>query len=97
MILFGDRGVPDGYRFMHGYAGHTHKLVKPDGSFVYCQFHWRSNQGIKFLTQEKSVELAGLNPDYATQDLFEAIERGEHPSWTLYVQTMTPEEAEKFR
>ena len=37
MILFGDRGVPDGYRFMHGYSGHTHKLVNKDGTFVYAQ------------------------------------------------------------
>jgi catalase len=65
MILFGDRGVPDGYRFMHGYSGHTFKLVKDDGSFVYAQIHARSNQGVKFLTQEKSVELAGKNPDCA--------------------------------
>jgi catalase len=27
MVLFGDRGIPDGYRKMHGYIGHTHKLV----------------------------------------------------------------------
>ena len=97
MILFGDRGIPDGYRKMHGYSGHTHKLVKKDGSFVYAQFHYVSDQGTGFLTQEEGVKLAGENPDYSNQDLFEAIERGEHPSWTFCVQTMTPEQAEKFR
>ncbi|GAA5894449.1 hypothetical protein JCM8208_006244 [Rhodotorula glutinis] len=97
MILFGDRGVPDGYRFMHGYSGHTHKLVKADGSFVYAQFHYQSRQGTKFLTQEESVKIAGENPDYAGQDLFESIEKGEFPSWDFCVQTMTPEQAEKFR
>lgn len=97
MILFGDRGVPDGYRFMHGYSGHTHKLVKADGSFVYAQFHYQSRQGTKFLTQEESVKIAGENPDYAGQDLFESIEKGEYPSWDFCVQTMTPEQAEKFR
>ncbi|POY73677.1 catalase [Rhodotorula taiwanensis] len=97
MILFGDRGVPDGYRKMHGYSGHTHKLVKADGSFVYAQFHYISNQGTATFTQEESVKIAGENPDYANQDLFEAIERGEHPSWDFCVQTMTPEQAEKFR
>ncbi|GJN89689.1 hypothetical protein Rhopal_002676-T1 [Rhodotorula paludigena] len=97
MILFGDRGVPNGYRFMHGYSGHTHKLVKKDGSFVYAQFHYVSKQGTKFFTQAEADKLAGENPDYANQDLFEAIERGEHPSWDFCVQTMTPEQAEKFR
>ncbi|GAA93624.1 uncharacterized protein L969DRAFT_55797 [Mixia osmundae IAM 14324] len=97
MILFGDRGVPDGYRFMHGYSGHTHKFVNKNGDFVYTQIHLRSDQGVKFLTQAKAVELAGANPDYAGQDLFEAIENGHFPSWTMYVQTMTPDQAEKFR
>lgn len=41
--------------------------------------------------------LAGKNPDYAQQDLFEAIERKEFPSWTLNVQIMTPQQAEDFR
>ena len=97
MILFGDRGVPDGYASNNGYSGHTHKLVKKDGSFVYAQFHYKSNQGIKFHTQDQAVKIGGENPDYDRQGLFEQIERGEYPSWTLYVQTMTPEQAEKFR
>ncbi|GAA5897117.1 hypothetical protein JCM6882_001797 [Rhodosporidiobolus microsporus] len=96
MILFSDRGTPNGYRHMHGYSGHTHKLVKDDGSFVYAQFHYVCDQGIKNFTNEEAGKLAGDNPDYANQDLFEAIERGEHPSWTLYVQTMTPQQAEEF-
>ncbi|KAM0756085.1 catalase-domain-containing protein [Meredithblackwellia eburnea MCA 4105] len=97
MMLFGDRGIPDGYRFMHGYSGHTHKLVNAKGEYVYAQFHYRCDQGIKFLTADVATKLAGENPDYAQQDLFEAIERGEHPSWTLCVQTMTPKQAEEFR
>jgi catalase len=97
MVLFGDRGVPDGFRFEHGYSGHTFKFVGKDGKFRYVQIHVRSDQGVKYLTQDKANELAGTNPDYGTQDLFEAIERGENPSWTVYIQTMTPEQAEKFR
>ncbi|KAK4701574.1 catalase, partial [Phenoliferia sp. Uapishka_3] len=97
MILFGDRGVPDGYRFMHGYSGHTHKLVNKNGDFVYAQFHYRCDQGTKFLTQDVATKLAGENPDYSQQDLFEAIDRKEFPSWTLCVQTMTPAQAEEFR
>jgi catalase len=41
--------------------------------------------------------LSGSNPDYGTQNLFEDIEKGEFPSWTVYIQTMTPEQAEQFR
>lgn len=61
------------------------------------QFHYRCDQGTKWLPQDVATRLAGENPDYAQQDLFEAIERKEFPSWTLSVQTMTVEQAEKFR
>jgi len=92
MILMGDRGIPDGYRFMHGYAGHSMKLVNKDNEWVYCQFHMKSMQGTKFLTQEESAE---KSPDYSQKDLYEAIQRGEFPKWTVEIQTMTPREAEE--
>lgn len=38
--------------------------------------------------------MAGENPDYATQDLYNAIASGNFPSWTLYIQIMTFKEAE---
>ncbi|KAJ9154927.1 Catalase [Pleurostoma richardsiae] len=97
MILFSDRGTPYSYRTMHGYSGHTYKFTKPDGSFVYVQIHCRSDQGIKNFNNEEAGKMASENPDWHTEDLFEAIKRGENPSWTVYAQVLTPEQAEKFR
>ena len=91
MILMGDRGIPDGYRFMHGYLGHTIKLVNKNGEWVYCQLHMKSQQGTKFITQEDS---ANYSPDYSQKDLFEAIEKGDYPKWSVEIQTMTAKEAE---
>ena len=93
LILMGDRGIPDGYRFMHGYNGHTMKLVNKNGDWVYTQIHMKSKQGTKFITQEDSFN---YGPDYSQKDLYEAIERGDFPSWTLEVQTMTAAEAEEL-
>lgn len=92
LILMGDRGIPDGYRFMHGYAGHTLKMVNKNGEWVYAQFHMKSKQGTKFLTQEES---GSKSPDYAQKDLYEAIERGDFPAWDYSVQTMTAKQAEE--
>jgi catalase len=97
MILFSDRGTPDGYHNMHGYSGHTFKYVNANGDFHYVQTHLRADRGFKTLTAENAVKLAGENADYGLAKLFEAIESGDKPSWTVYVQTMTPEQAEKFR
>ncbi len=93
MILMGDRGIPDGYRHMHGYGGHTFKLVNKAGDWVYAQMHMKSLQGTKFFTQEESLS---KSPDYSQKDLFEAIERGDYPSWDVAFQTMTAMEAEQM-
>ncbi|KAL1976864.1 hypothetical protein VTN31DRAFT_3146 [Thermomyces dupontii] len=97
MHLFSDRGTPYSYRHMNGYSGHTYKWIKPGGGFNYVQIHCKTDQGNKTFTNEEATELAATNPDWHTQDLFEAIERGEYPSWTCYVQVLSPEQAEKFR
>ena len=97
MHLFSDRGTPYSYRHMNGYSGHTHKWTKPDGSFVYVQIHCKTDQGNKTFNNEEAAQMSADNPDWHTQDLFEAIERGEHPSWTVYVQVLTPEQAQGFR
>ncbi|KAH7081311.1 peroxisomal catalase [Paraphoma chrysanthemicola] len=92
MILFGDRGIPDGYRKMHGYIGHTHKLVNKNGDWVYMQLHFKSKQGTGFITQEDSFS---YGPDYSTKDLYNSIEKGDFPGWDVMVQTMTATEAEE--
>ncbi|CAL1265601.1 unnamed protein product [Larinioides sclopetarius] len=97
MWLFADRGIPYGYRYMNGYGSHTFKLVNDENKAVYCKFHYKSNQGIKNLTDEKAQKLAGSDPDYAIRDLYNAIAKGEYPSWTLYIQVMTFEQARTWR
>jgi len=97
MTLFSDRGTPYSYRTMNGYSGHTHKFVKPDGTFNYIQIHLKTDQGNKTLTDAEAGKLASENPDWNTQDLFDAIQNGDYPSWSVYVQVLSPEQAEKFR
>lgn len=97
MHLFSDRGTPYSYRHMNGYSGHTYKWLKPDGTFNYVQIHCKTDQGSKTFDNGEAGKLSGDNPDWHTEDLFNAIEKGEHPSWTCYVQVLSPEQAEKFR
>ncbi|CAI5441609.1 unnamed protein product [Caenorhabditis angaria] len=96
MFLFGDRGLPDGYRHMNGYGSHTFKFVNKDGKAVYTKFHFKPVQGVKNLTVQRAGELAGSDPDYSIRDLFNSIEKGDYPVWKLYIQVMTFEEAEKW-
>jgi catalase len=41
MFLYSDRGVPDGFRHMHGYGSHTFKMVNDKNEFVWVKFHLR--------------------------------------------------------
>ncbi|KAM6133324.1 catalase [Phoenicopterus ruber ruber] len=95
-FLFSDRGIPDGYRHMNGYGSHTFKLVNASGRAVYCKFHVKTDQGIKNLSVEEAGRLASTDPDYGIRDLYNAIAKGDYPSWSFYIQVMTFEEAEKF-
>jgi len=95
-FLFSDRGTPDGYRRMNGYGSHTFKLINEDDEMVYCKFHFKTDQGIKCLMADEANRLAGSDPDYAIRDLYNNIESGNFPSWTLYIQVMTFEEAETW-
>lgn len=93
-FLFGDRGIPDGYRHMNGYGSHTFKNVNSIGEAFYVKYHWKTDQGISNLTPERAKELAAKDPDYANRDLLDSINKGNFPSWTLYMQVMTFPQAE---
>ena len=97
MYLFSDRGIPASYRNQNAYSCHTFKFTKTDGSYKYVKLHFLSDQGCKDMTQQEATDLGATNPDSHTEDLFNAIERGDHPSWTLKIQVLDPADAEKFR
>lgn len=80
---------------MNGYSSHTLKLVNGSGRVSYVKWHFKTDQGIRNLTGEESTRLSGSDPDSATRDLFESIKKGQFPTWTVYVQVMSEEEAVK--
>jgi catalase len=95
-ILFSDRGTPADYRHMNGYSSHTFKWYNAKGEYFWVQYHFKTDQGNKTLTRQEAQRLCGEDPDHATRDLYEAIARGDYPSWTLEMQILTPEQAGDF-
>ncbi|SEJ94780.1 catalase [Pseudomonas sp. NFR16] len=92
--LFSDRGIPDGYRHMHGFGSHTYSLVNSSGARFWVKWHFKTLQGIRNLAPSEAARLAGTDPDYAQRDLFSAIERGDFPKWRVCIQLMTEHQAE---
>ncbi|MDT0501821.1 MULTISPECIES: catalase [unclassified Halomonas] len=95
--LMGDRGIPRTWRHMNGYSSHTYMWVNAQGEKFWVKYHFKTDQGVECLTQEEADRLAGADGDYHTRDLYQAIEAGEYPSWTLYMQIMPFKEAETYR
>ncbi|KAF8892885.1 catalase-like domain-containing protein [Infundibulicybe gibba] len=97
MWAFSDLGTPYGFRHMDAHSGHTYRAVKADGSWHYLKVSLISDQGIKNHTNAEATQISGEDPEFGSRDLFNAIEAGDYPSWTVYFQVMTPAQAEKFK
>jgi len=96
-ILFSDRGTPCNYRHMNGYGSHTFLWYNAEGESFWVKYHFKTEQGIKNLTRQEADRIKSSDPDHATRDLFEAIQRGDFPAWRLEVQIMTLEQANEYR
>ena len=95
--LMGDRGIPKTWRHMNGYSSHTYMWVNAEGERFWVKYHFKTDQGIECLTQDEADQLAGQDADYHQRDLYDSIEAGDHPSWTLHMQVMPFEEATTYR
>jgi len=96
-ILFSDRGTPATFRTMNGYSSHAYVWYNAAGERFYVQYHFKTEQGIKNLTAAEADAMKSSDPDHATRDLFDSIERGDFPSWQLEMQVMPEAEAENYR
>ena len=94
-IVMSDRGIPASYRHMHGFGSHTYSFWNEAGERYWVKFHFRTQQGIKTLTDAEAAEIIGNDRESHQRDLFEAIERGDFPKWKLYIQVMPETDAEK--
>jgi catalase len=94
-IIMSDRGLPDGYRFMHGFGSHTFSFMSARNERHWVKFHFRSQQGIRNLTDAQAAAIVAQDRESAQRDLLTAIDAGDFPRWTLCIQVMTEAQAER--
>jgi catalase len=92
-ILFSDRGLPQGYRFLHGFGSHTFSLINAAGERHWVKFHFKSMQGIRNWTNEQGAAVIANDRESAQRDLFESIESGDYPRWKFQIQVMSEAQA----
>src|SRR6202166_3772277 len=96
-IVMSDRGIPKSFRHMHGFGSHTFSMINAENKRIWVKFHFRSQQGIKNLTDEAAAAVVANDRESNGRDLLEAIERGDFPRWTLFIQVMTEEQAKTHK
>ena len=57
------------------------------------KFHLHTQQGIKNLTDAEAEAIIAKDRESHQRDLYESIEKGDFPKWTMYIQVMTEEQA----
>src|SRR5690625_384378 len=95
-IVMSDRGIPAGFRHMHLFGSHTFSFINAQNERFWVKFHFRTEQGIRNLTDAEAQELVGRDRESSQRDLFESIENGDFSRWKMYVQIMPEHEAGSY-
>jgi catalase len=95
--LMGRRGLPRTWRNLNGYGSHTFMWVNAGGEKFWVKYHFHTEQGMEFFSNDEAAAMAGSDADFHRRDLFDAIARGDHPSWQVLVQVMPYAEAADYR
>jgi catalase len=96
-ITMSDRGIPLSYRHMNGYGSHTFSLINAANERHWVKFHFKTEQGIKCLTDADAEALVGKDRESHQRDLYESIEKGNFPRWKMQIQIMTEKDVTNCR
>lgn len=94
--LFSDNGTVKSYRHMEGYSINTYVWITANGQRQLVRYHWKPIQGIKTITRHEAEFLAGFDPDAASRDLCDSLERGELTEYELNVQLIPFDKQDQF-
>jgi len=94
-ILMSDRGLPTAPIYMNGYGSHTFSFWNDNGERFWVKFHFKTQQGHKHFTNAEAAQVIGASRESYQEQLYSAIEDGDYPRWTLFVQIMSETDAAK--
>jgi len=95
-IVMSDRGIPFSFRHMHGFGSHTFSFLNAANERFWVKFTLKTQQGIKNLTDAEAGQLIAGDRETHQRDLYESVERGDFPRWTLFIQVMPENEASSY-
>lgn len=96
-IVMSDRGIPKSYRHMHGFGSHTYSLINANNERFWVKFHFRTQQGIKNLTDTEAAAVVAADRESSQRDLFDAIEKGDFPNGNCKCRSCRKPMQKKYR
>jgi catalase len=96
-VVMSDRGIPASYRHMHGFGSHTYSFISPQNERFWIKFTFKTQQGIKNLTDAEAAAQVAGDRETHQRDLFDSIENGDFPKWTMFVQIMPEQDANTYK
>ena len=93
LLVYSNLGTVKSLRHLPGYSVNTYVWKNDEGKRHYIKYTWSPMAGQQYIRNDEAVKLAGENPDIAGQDLYNAIENGEHVEYRLYVQVIDPDKS----
>ncbi len=94
-ITMSDRGIPYSYRHMNGYGSHTYSLINSNNERIWVKFHFKTQQGIKNLTDQEADTIVATDRESHQRDLLESIDNGDFPKWNMKIQVMTEKQSKE--
>lgn len=94
-ITMSDRGIPYSYRHMNGYGSHAFSFINADNERNWVKFHFKTQQGIKNLTDQEAEMIVAKDRESHQRDLLENIDKGDFPKWNMKIQIMTDKQAKE--
>ncbi|MDR6550052.1 catalase [Paenibacillus qinlingensis] len=92
--LYSDAGTVKSLRHIPGHSVNTYVWRNEQGARTFVKYLWYPLAGVQYIDSREAAKLAGENPDYAGNDLFDSLATGKPFEYGLYVQLMDPKVAE---
>lgn len=95
-MIYSDTGIPRGWENMNGYGCNVFSLIKEDGKRVWVKFHFKTQQGKDFYTDEEAALKSFYEPDQYTRKINNRIRSGNFPRWKVAIQIMEEDQWKDF-
>ena len=85
-MIYSDTGIPRGWENMNGYGCQTYSLINKNGKRSWIKFHFKTQQGRAFYTDEEATLISFNEPNKMSRGMNDLIVYKNFPKWKVYVQ-----------